>query len=235
MRDFRLYIYLIFICLAASQTYESVAKSIDADSTRSRPDCDPTSKGALIAHRSNVAAAPKRHVVLAQSLITLTKAQLVQGSCVSDIKNFVAGNARLSSGLIFEIRENGAVKLYPPQGISEDVTDSIGHVRILPGYKILHAEIVATRASGANIRKSYVAIFKGKNDYLIGSFDVIDRKVSTNVDQLIRSKTPISALGFLPAPDTTDGAIGFLQITAPNSGWLYTYDWRQSPLQRAPI
>ena len=223
MRFPMLVISVLFVTLG------STASGKAPEQNRSGSNCNPQAPDALVARPSDLNSPPANLSIGTSAKLKLVEAKLVQGTCVHDIVSFVAGNARLSSGKIFLVHNDGTVKLRPPQGIDE-VHNAPFPVMSLPGYGLVTSRQIAHRPTENGIRMIYLGIFKSKSDYVIARFDGINGKLSGNVQPLIRATSPISALGFLPAPDTNDGSIGFLQIVGRNKAWLYAYGWEHGPL-----
>ena len=198
--------------------------------TRLQSECNPAERGALVARPNDVIAQPTGHTVLEASTLRLSEAKYVEGSCVADIASFVAGNARLRSGKIFVVWDEGKVLLHPPQGLDSQDTLPARGIEGLPGYGLVTIKRIGLRRTSEGERKMYLGLFRGKHDYLIARFDVLNGKPSRNAELLIRATSPISGLNFLPAPDTPDGSIGFVQHVGPNRAWLYAYSWHHGDL-----
>lgn len=223
----RFYTLLASFCFLALGSAAS-GEGYQQNGSHSYSDCRPHAPLALVARPSDLEAKPANLSVEASAILKLVEAKFVMGRCVPHIVSFVAGNARLSSGKTFVVRDNGTVELYPPQGIIE-AHSAPATVNPLLGYSLVTSSLIGRRRTENGTRMIYVGIFRGKSNYLIGRFDVINGK-SSSVEPLIRATSPISALGFLPAPDTADASIGFMQSAGPNKAWLYAYSWHHGAL-----
>jgi hypothetical protein len=94
----------------------------------------------------------------------------------------------------------------------------------LPGYSLLITDRVTPT--------TYIGLFKRHSDFVIASFGILNGKPSRDVDVLIRSKSPISSIDYLPGPDYPGGQIGFVQPVGKGKAWLYGYDWDHSGLRQ---
>jgi hypothetical protein len=196
--------------------------------------CDTAAPRALIARPSDMKTSPDGLRLLAASALRLMEAKYVAGPCADDIVEFVAGNARLRSGEIFVVSDDGTVKLYPPQGLIERHALPAGKISGLPGYSLVMTEELGRRSSPAGERKIYLGLFEGKLDFLIARFDVINGRPSRNAVPLIRSTSTITAMGFLGAPDTQEGSIGFVVPVGKDAAWLYAFNWDHGEFSQLP-
>lgn len=220
---------LAMAILSVSCSWAVDAKQRSLPTRKLAVHCDPNAPGALAARPNDLKTKPQGHVPAAG--LQLTSAQYVLGKCVNDIEWYSAGNVGLASRQIFVVRDDGTVRLYPPQGLDGDEKVALRGIRGLPGYTLVETESLGWRPHAAGKRKIYLGLFKGKSDYLIARFDMVEGKTSKTAEVLIRATAPISGLGFLGAPDTTEGAIGFVQHAGPNKAWLYSYSWQHGALE----
>lgn len=170
--------------------------------------------------------------MVAKSTLALVDAKYVEGPCVDDIEYFLGGHAFLRSGQIFVIRDDGSVKLYPPQGLRGDYDVAIDRIASLPGYKKVMARQVRVSLIPAGKRQSYIGLFRGKSDSVIAKFDMLNGNPLAQANILIRSQSPITSVDYLPAPDAPQGRIGFVQPAGTDKAWLYTYDWNHGDLSK---
>ena len=219
---------LVIACpaLASNQSAKPAPRSASA--------CNPEAPGALIARPSDLKTTHAGRTLLAAPKLRLAEAIYVKGPCVHEIVSFVAGNARLRSGKIFVVWGDGKVQLHPPQGLIAQDPLPAREIDGLPGYRLFTIERLGLRRTPAGERVIFLGLFKGKSDYLIARFDVLNGKPSRNAEVLIRATSPISAMDFLPAPDTADGTIGFVQHAGPNQAWLYAYAWHHGDFAPLP-
>lgn len=220
--------FLVLAILSVSCSRALDAKQPRLATRKSGVFCDPNAPEALAAQPTNLKTKPKGHVAVAP--LQLTEAKYVEGKCVDDIEWYIAGNARLASRQIFVVQDDGKVRLHPPQGLDADESVAVRQIPGLRGYTLVSTKSLGWRPHAAGRRKIYLGLFKGKSDYLFARFDMIEGKPSRTADVLIRATAPISGLGFLGAPDTTEGAIGFVQHAGPNKAWLYSYSWQHGAL-----
>ncbi len=161
------------------------------------------------------------------------EAKYVEGPCADDIVDFVGGNARLKTDDIFVVWDDGKVQLYPPQGLVGNLDLPTETIEGLPGYRLVMIERLGQRRTPAGDRFIYLGLFKGKSDSVIARFDMLNGKPSKDADIIIRSRSPIDSIGFLGAPDTPEGSIGFVQRVGTGKAWLYAYEWKHGDL--APL
>lgn len=221
---------LFAAALWASCSSATAAERAAAPKASSAVHCDKDAPGALVARRAERPDKPKGHAIVATLNLKLERAQYIEGSCTAAIVSYSAGHAWLPSADAFVVWNDGTVRLFKPNGIVGSHTFPTKTVRALRGYDLLRAESLGWRPHAAGKRKIYLGLFKGKSDYLIARFDMIEGKTSKTAEILIRATAPISGLGFLGAPDTPEGGIGFVQHAGPNKAWLYSYSWQHGPL-----
>jgi hypothetical protein len=146
------------------------------------------------------------------------------------ILSYTAGHAFLTFNEGFVFTNNGALERFKTSGTNVDELPT-KTVDGLPSYKLLMVESLGWRPHAAGKREIYLGLFKGKSDYVIARFDMVEGKTSKTAEVLIRATAPISGLGFLGAPDTAEGGIGFVQHVGPNKAWLYSYSWQHGALE----
>lgn len=195
--------------------------------------CDKEAPGALVARPSERPVNSKGHAVVAASKLKRTGAKYVEGPCTKAIVSYSAGHAWLASGEALVVHDDGTVRLFKPDGLVGSHATPVSTLNALAGYDLLMAESLGWRPHQLGKREIYLGLFKGKSDSVIARFDMIDGKPSKTAEILIRATAPISGIGFLPAPDTTEGGIGFVQHAGPNKAWLYSYSWQHGAL--APL
>jgi hypothetical protein len=218
---------LILAILSVSCSRALDARQQGLGTQRSAIHCDPDVAGALAARPTDLKTKPKGHIAVAR--LQLTEAKYVEGKCVDDIEWFTAGNARLASRQIFQVWDDGTVRLYPPQGLDADESVAVTQIPALPGYTLIETKSLGRRPHPLGKRRIYLGLFRGKSDSVIARFDMVEDKPSKTAEILIRATAPIRGLGFLGAPDTTEGGIGFVQHAGPNKAWLYSYSWQHGP------
>jgi hypothetical protein len=187
--------------------------------------CDAAAPGALVARPSDVRQTSLNHVVVTPAAFDRPRAQHVEGACVDEIVNFLGGQVTLSSGQSFVVGRDGRVELDPIKREPNRLSPSIGRVPIMKGYDLLMTDRILPK-------QTYIGLFKSRSDYVIARFDVLNGKPSSEVDVLIRSKSPISSIDYLPGPDYPGGQIGFVQPAGKGKAWLYGYDWDHSNLRK---
>lgn len=226
MRGIRLLASLALIvsssCAAQTsspQIWETAASSL----------CDPQAPKALVARPSDVKTKPSEHTTIASTLI-LMEAKYVEGPCVKEIAHFAGGMATLASGDRFVVRDDASIEVYPPmRGNQQDAAVESGHN--LFGYDLRLAKRITQWLPPVAGRETYLGVFKGKFEYVIARFNVLNGKPSRETEILIRSRSPIATIDYIPFPDAPVGQIGFVQLAGKNRAWLYGYDWRHGGLR----
>jgi hypothetical protein len=168
------------------------------------------------------------HIVLAPKALKPMEAKSATGPCVQNIRNFVMGQIILSSGATFYSRRDG-LERDPELRVPDRTGPANQRIDAVPGYRLVMSDRVMGIPSG---QTAYVGIFKGRADYLIAAFAMKDGQFSRNAIQLVRSREPITAIDYFPAPDTLLGRIGFVERVSPTGVKLYGYDWNHGALSQ---
>lgn len=220
-------VILLLAALGSSQIFAN--QVVHASAARTSSTCDVKLSGALTLSESmnKSRSSPKIHVP--SSELSLVDRKDVESPCASEITNYVASQAFVGSGAVFVLRDNRKIDAYPWKSVDRPKIPARA-ITSLPGYVVSDAEVVGVRSSSEGKRTIYLGVLKGRVDNKIVRFDVIDGKAPKLAKLLVTTTRPVFALGFLPAPDTTDGAIGFAEQVGPNRASLYSYSWRHGDL-----
>jgi hypothetical protein len=101
----------------------------------------------------------------------------------------------------------------------------------LPGYDEVMSERVRLWHTPPRKTEAFVGLFKGTTDYVIARYDLVNGEPSRAIGVLLRSRSPIASIDYLPAPDTPEGRLGIVQRAGHDEAWLSMYDWHYGDLQ----
>ena len=193
--------------------------------------CDEKAQKPFVASSNDTQGRPKVHRVVEPSKLKLVIAQTLVGPCVSAIENHLGGQVILTSGLTYYVRADGSIR--QDDELRKPYRRGIASVNIkrVAGYDIMMADRLQERDTQAGKWAAFVGLLKGEDGYVIARFDTLGDEPSKELNILVRSTTPISAINYLPAPDWPAGQIGFVQPADRGKAWIFMYDWDHGRLQ----
>ncbi len=168
------------------------------------------------------------HLILGSNL-DFAAVYYVAGPCAGQIVDFNVGQATLASGERLGFPQEGGIRVYSTMPV-EPRNSPVEMIASLPDYRVIMAERVVAAANPDGATLPYIGLLKSSTDYVIARFDLLNGKASKAAELLIRSRSPIVSVSYLPSPDSPQGRIGFVQQSGVNKVRLYLYDWRHGKL-----